>query len=261
MIKSSASVLLAVTSLVGCTTALEPRELEDQDQASADSPLGSDCYATRGGELVRLDLATEQLFPLGVPVDTENSLVVIGDKVLACAGGLSITDLTTGAVEQVGAGSCHAVASDGTRIWVQAFPEPLRAYASLDDLRADVPERELPAPYATRIGGGFDGHLLASWHSSDEVLEVDTTTGAVTPRSLPDYDGWIFGLQEVGDSRFVAGGWVELGIRQYTRATGKLERTLFPTESFQGLTCGELAPTAVKRDIAIDRAEGRATRI
>jgi hypothetical protein len=212
------------------------RNTEDRGELSAD------CYATTGfsSEIVPIDLKARKIGePIGM-VDSHDisSLGLIDNSLVTCTHdrGLMIIDLESGTSESI-ARHCDGVTSDGTRVWVNSvFERALFEYQGLDALRANDVSRTLPSVYATRLGWG-EGRLLAAWHSAAEVLAVDLETGASQPIPLPDYDGWIFGLAERGDDRYVVGGWVERGIRVYDRTSGALTDTLFEDQFLQGLAC------------------------
>jgi hypothetical protein len=162
---------------------------------------------------------------------------VIGKSLLTCSNRqIQVVDLESGKREHI-ARDCSGATSDGRRIWVNSpFERTLNEYRGLQALRDNTVRRTLPSVHASRLGRGED-RILAAWHSAAEVLAVDRRTGATTAIPLPNYDGWIFGLTEVGDKRYVVGGWVERGIRVYDRTSGALTATLFPNEFFQGLAC------------------------
>jgi hypothetical protein len=234
---------------VGLALAASGCALSSDDDVQAERSSGgkqAQCFTTRlegGGdvaEILPVDLRTEKL---GAAVGTissfdVSSLGAIDGKLVTCAyeGGIEIVDLSTNRSEQI-TRSCDGVTSDGTRIWVNSlYDRALYEYQGLQALRDNLVSRTLPGPYATRLGLG-EGRLLAAWHSAAEVLAVDLETGATTPIAIPGYDGWIFGVAERDDDRYVVGGWVERGIRVYDRTSGELTNTLFADQFLQDLAC------------------------
>jgi hypothetical protein len=225
----------------GCS--VEEEVLID-DRAASAALKDAQCFTTTAGaegfDILPVDLDGERL---GASVGTiashdVSSLGLIDGALLTCTHdrGLEIIDLATNQIEQL-TRMCDGIASDGTLVWVNSiYDQKLFEYEGLKALRDNTPSRELPSPFASRLGAG-EGRLLAAWHSAAEVLAVDLETGATTPIAIPDYDGWIFGLAERGNSRYILGGWVEQGIRVYDRERGGLTATLFEGRFLQGLAC------------------------
>lgn len=212
---------------------------EDNVALAGEKQKPSQCYTTRYGEILPVDLDTEQL---GAAVGTisQSDIASLGaiDRSLVTCGyeGIQIVDLDTNETELI-ARPCHGVTSDGKYVWVNSiFDGALYEYKGLKALRDDKVNRTLRSAHASRLGFG-EGRLLAAWHSAAEVLAIDLDTGESTAIPLPGYDGWIFGLAERGDERYVVGGWVEKGIRAYDRVSGEPTRTLFADEFLQGLAC------------------------
>jgi hypothetical protein len=227
----------------GCALSVEEEVLIDDRSAfsaSKDAPCFTTTEGGEGAEILPVDLDAERLgSSIGTIASHDvSSLGLIDGALLSCTHdrGLEIIDLASDKREQMSR-SCDGIASDGTLIWVNSVPEQgLFEYQGLQALRDHKPSRTLPSAFASRLGLG-EGRLLAAWHSAAEVLAVDLETGATTPIALPDYDGWIFGLAERGDRRYVVGGWVERGIRVYDRERGNLIDTLFADRFLQGLVC------------------------
>lgn len=226
----------------GC--AVQSDSEQDESNAAFAGKKQAQCFTTRAGgegaEILPVDLHKGTL---GAPAGTIashdiSSLGAIEGALVTCTheGGIGIVDLATKQSEWI-ARPCDGVTSDGKLVWVNSVrDQTLYEYEGLKALRDNDVKRTLPSVYATRLGVG-EGRLLAAWHSAAEVLAVDLDTGAATPIAIPDYDGWIFGVAERGDDRYVVGGWVERGIRVYDRDSGALTDTLFEDEFLQGLTC------------------------
>jgi hypothetical protein len=238
--------LAVAVAVVGLALAGTGCALSDGVEVLSSAGALSGCFTTRAGglgvEILPVDLAAETLgAPLGTIASPDvSSLGAIDGTLVTCTheGGIEIIDLTTRKTERIQR-ACDGVTSDGTLVWVNSVLESsLFEYQGLQALRDHDVKRRFSSVHATRLGVG-EGRLLAAWHSAAEVLAIDLDTGAATPIPLPGYDGWIFGLAERGDQRFVLGGWVERGIRVYDRTSGALTDTLFPNQFLQGLTCPE----------------------
>jgi hypothetical protein len=205
---------------------------------------GGECFTTtftgEAAKILPVDLDAEALGPAVGTVSSHDiaSLGTIDGDLVTCTyeGGIEIIDLATNQKEQIGR-ACDGVTSDGTLVWVNSVRDnALYEYQGLRALRDNAVNRTLPSVYASSLGLG-EGRLLAAWHSAAELLAVDLDTGATTPIPIPGYDGWIFGLAERGENRYVLGGWVERGIRVYDRTSGALIDTLFADSFLQGLAC------------------------
>jgi hypothetical protein len=241
MNKTLSSVMtIAMAGLVGCAES-DPQKIQAlSEEQQAD---GGSCYTTDGfsGELLKIDLASGEIGPVGTTLPFTHDISSLGlanNHLLWCESFANVLalDLATNEIKQV-AIDCDGVTSDGQRVYVQSMlTQSLTEFDSLEKLLGNSPTRTLPASWATRIGAG-EGRLLAAWHSAPEVLSIDLATGADTAIKLEGYDGWIFGLAEVGGSIYVNGGWVEQGIRVYD-AAGTLLNTLAPDRFLAGLACG-----------------------
>lgn len=224
----------------GCALSTEENVLADRQSTFA----GGACFTTivtgEGADLLPVDLDAETL---GAAVGTISShdissLGAIDGALVTCSHdrGIEIFDLATNQSEWIER-ACDGVTSDGKLVWVNSvFDRALYEYDGLQALRDNVVSRTLPGVFATRLGRG-EGRLLAAWHSAAELLAVDLATGEATPIAIPGYDGWIFGVAERGEDRYVLGGWVERGIRIYDRTSGALTDSLFEDKFLQGLAC------------------------
>jgi len=241
------SIPMLATLVAGCVTSPVDEEasqaLEDLQTSSASHVVASGrpttCFSQVGGSVVTLDLASETITatPDHFAAVALSSLGLTENHLMACGSTtLDILDLATGVTTSVDL-PCDAVTAQGDKIYVQSLSnQSLTEYANLRAVIAKQASRSLPAPFASRLGAGH-GRLLASWHSTDEVLAVDLETGATTAVPLPNYDGWIFGLFENAKVRLVAGGWVETGLNLYDTVSGQPRGRLFDGVWLQGLAC------------------------
>ena len=237
------------TIITGCAlatddaAALSPESSEQTNELSETAIRGlpDSCFANTGGQLVRLDLATETITETPDRFDDGllSSLGLTQNHVVAClfpTGVVDILDLATGVHTQVDM-PCDSATAIGDKIYVNANAQTLTEYADLRALIAKTPLRTLPRLFASRVGAGA-GRLLAAWHSDDEILALDLDTGVSTAIPLPGHgDDWIFGLFENAHVRLVAAGWVQTGLEVYDTASGRLIRRLFDGTFLEGLAC------------------------
>jgi hypothetical protein len=230
----------------------------DRKHKSKQGPSeGADvCYSIGGDQRIkRLNMTTQAVTtvfdqPLSGPGGTMSSgMGHFGGALVACSGipggqGILIFDLDGQAVKSVDL-PCQAVSGDGERLWVleSLHNGPwtrILEFTSFADLVADQPSRELPGHSGFSLGTSVErNQLLTSWHSSNEVWRVDLETGAKTVAPLDGFDGWIFGVHETAEHRYVIGSWSEdqRGVHVFDPETGENQGRKFTGLQLNGLTC------------------------
>jgi hypothetical protein len=270
---------LALFAGAGCTTdeaviasanvspalgAMQEPEFDGDLDAAIEELFGGSrtCYSIRGsyesgdeykvGGLLRLDLDSETatLVPgfeairdFGV-----NSMAHFGSSILSCneqSGAISIYNLRSKKTEKIAA-DCQSIAGDGRHIWMLtsgrregAREAVIQEFNGLTALREARVSRTIPAPPTiSRVGVG-DNRLLTAWHSTSEVVEVDLLSGAATPSTLENFDGWILGMSEAFGHRYIAGYFSEedRGIHVFDLKSGANKGRIFTDYAFGGLTC------------------------
>ncbi|MBS2015322.1 MAG: hypothetical protein JST00_20715 [Deltaproteobacteria bacterium] len=121
-----------------------------------------------------------------------SSIALVGDEVLFCeVGRITRISRADGSAKFIQPHGCQAITADGTGIYVlEKMDKPIRHFATLDDLRTNQWDKELPALPAIRLGVSPAG-LLASMHSTRTLF---TPSGSVL---LEGYDDWVDGLAGV----------------------------------------------------------------
>jgi len=231
---------------MSCTVCVDALGTKQSDCPPVAAGLPSRCFSRSqlSRDVIVLDLATETIAPTSyaLPGAFPDSLGLTQNHLVSCDTDnspettVNAVDLATGVRTSIDL-PCTSVTALGDKIYVQSLSSNLLTeYASLGELMAKQPTRDLPSPYASRLGAG-NSRLLAAWHAADEVLAVTLDTGAVEPIPLHNYDGWIFGLFENAQVRLVAGGWVETGINVYDTVSGQPIGRMFDGVWLQGLAC------------------------
>ena len=194
-----------------------------------------------GGGLVAFDPAAPapQLAPLGTRPDGAGSMSsfgIVGRELLFCSDDGEVVRFDLDAKTTKGHGvECDAVTADATGVFVLSN-ERLLHFASPDALGTGTPAktfalRDEPSAIGTSAGGvlaagGFEG-----------VVVLDRATGKTSQVTLGG-GASAFGVSSLSerDGKTLVVSFGEGGVQVFD-ATGKLARTLFERESFEGIAC------------------------
>jgi hypothetical protein len=196
--------------------------------------------STAGVSMVGMDTGTTCTVLSPIRLDA-SSLVWRGDELFLCnydgnsRAPLTRVDLVTGETTESDV-PCQAVAEyEGGFLVLGSPANPLRYYASFDDVLAQSVTAEIEVePFASRITTRSE-RLYGAWHSTNflEVWDVPTAT-LVEELPLQGHDDWVMGLSVVDARLFLlardemivefdvsTGDRVaELPLAGYTRTTG-----------------------------------------
>lgn len=237
--------------------AVTAAEMARKHKAKEGPSEGPDiCYSLANDlRLKRLNMATHTVVPVNHPLlsmpngSMASGMGHFGGALVTCKGlptgrGILIFDLDGQSIKSVDL-PCQAVSGDGDRLWVleSVATSPFNRileFTSFADLVAGQASRELPGHGGFSLGVSARGdRLITSWHSANEVRLVDLVTGDMTPSPLEGYDGWIFGVHETEEHRYVVGSWApdHRGVHVFDAETGASQGRMFASYHLNGLTC------------------------
>lgn len=172
-----------------------------------------------------------------------SSIALVGDEVLFCeTARITRVSRADGSAKFIQPHGCEAITANASGIYViEKLDQPIRHFATLEDLRTNQWDMELPAMHGIRLGTSPNG-LLASMHSTSTLL---TQTGSV---SLEGYDDWVHGLAGVPGRILVSSPRASgdrPGLLSFSATTGKRVGApiLAPLDAwnsglgFKGLAC------------------------
>jgi hypothetical protein len=240
--------ILLPLALTACFTGTAPPPATSPPQPPPRVPP-LESYALRWPDgVVRLDLANEAMQPLFPMAHHEmfvaRSLGAIDDQLYLCLredrpeGQVVAIEIATGQIDRSSYMSCGAVTTRGDQIWILSGPGPvqrLTEYRNLATLRShSAPNRESKVPHGdAALIAANDSHLFVASDTGTDVNRIDRSSGEVSQLTLAIDGPRIQGIAATETQLYVAG---DRGIRVFELPTGRRLRTLFPDESFFGLT-------------------------
>ena len=253
--------ILTLLVLAACYGTSGPPPSTPPAPAPPAAPAPLESYAFHYGHgLVKLDLAAERMTPLH-PVEPGEAIMsrsagvidgrlytcLYGESIFSGGGRLGSIDLATGEIDRTSYHHCIAVTTADPYIWI--LPEhgvyrELEEYRNLATLRSgSSANREIVILLANaEVIAASATHLVVASGHKNELATIDRATAELLPLPIElGDDERIQGMAATRARLYIA---LQQGIAVFDLATGQRLRTLFPGQSFHGLTAPRSAPTA-----------------